>query len=157
MLFLNVFFPRWSYANCSLIKYMDKHRIKPDSKAFQLVLLFLLQFVFRPLILLHLRPALLALSVCHQFVALCAVAKWCKIGMWSQHFDWYQVRLSTPTLTDRIEAHNLTLKLRENGGRWTITLYWQIMGELSTGATFQTPTLPPTPCHVLHAIVANVS
>ena len=27
----------FSYANCNLIKYMEKHRIKPDSKAFQLL------------------------------------------------------------------------------------------------------------------------
>ena len=28
-------FKRSSYVNCSLLKYMDRHRIKPDSKAFQ--------------------------------------------------------------------------------------------------------------------------
>ena len=37
----NVIFPqdfkRSSYVNCSLLKYMDRHRIKPDSKAFQLL------------------------------------------------------------------------------------------------------------------------
>lgn len=27
----------FSYANCSLTKYMDRHKIKPDSKAFNLV------------------------------------------------------------------------------------------------------------------------
>ncbi len=27
----------FSYANCSLVKYMDRHRIKPESKAFQLL------------------------------------------------------------------------------------------------------------------------
>jgi len=26
-----------SYVNCSLVKYMDRHRIKPESKAFQLL------------------------------------------------------------------------------------------------------------------------
>ena len=26
-----------SYVNCSLVKYMDRHRIKPDSKAFMLL------------------------------------------------------------------------------------------------------------------------
>ena len=30
-------FKRSSYVNCSLLKYMDRHRIKPDSKAFQLL------------------------------------------------------------------------------------------------------------------------
>merc|ERR1712025_293635 len=30
-------FKRSSYINCSLVKYMDRHRIKPDSKAFQLL------------------------------------------------------------------------------------------------------------------------
>jgi len=30
-------FKRTSYSNCSLVKYMDRHRIKPDSKAFQLL------------------------------------------------------------------------------------------------------------------------
>jgi len=30
-------FKRSSYVNCSLVKYMDRHRIKPDSKAFQLL------------------------------------------------------------------------------------------------------------------------
>lgn len=25
------------YTNCSLIKYMEKHKVKPDSKAFHLV------------------------------------------------------------------------------------------------------------------------
>ena len=28
---------RFSYVNCSLVKYMDRHRIKPDSKAFMLL------------------------------------------------------------------------------------------------------------------------
>lgn len=32
---LNILF--FSYANCSLTKYMDRHKIKPDSKAFNLV------------------------------------------------------------------------------------------------------------------------
>ena len=27
----------FSYATCSLVKYMDRHRIKPDSKAFLLL------------------------------------------------------------------------------------------------------------------------
>ena len=27
----------YSYVNCSLVKYMDRHRIKPDSKAFMLL------------------------------------------------------------------------------------------------------------------------
>ena len=27
----------FSYLNCSLVKYMDRHRIKPESKAFQLL------------------------------------------------------------------------------------------------------------------------
>lgn len=26
-----------SYVNCSLVKYMDRHKIKPDSKAFHLL------------------------------------------------------------------------------------------------------------------------
>jgi len=26
-----------SYSNCSLVKYMEKHKVKPDSKAFLLV------------------------------------------------------------------------------------------------------------------------
>lgn len=30
-------FKRSSYANCSLIKYMERHKIKPDSKAFHLL------------------------------------------------------------------------------------------------------------------------
>ena len=30
-------FKRSNYGNCSLVKYMDRHRIKPDSKAFQLL------------------------------------------------------------------------------------------------------------------------
>lgn len=30
-------FKRTNYANCSLVKYMDRHRIKPESKAFQLL------------------------------------------------------------------------------------------------------------------------
>ncbi len=30
-------FKRSNYASCSLVKYMDRHRIKPDSKAFQLL------------------------------------------------------------------------------------------------------------------------
>lgn len=30
-------FKRTSYQNCSLIKYMDRHKIKPESKAFLLV------------------------------------------------------------------------------------------------------------------------
>ncbi|CAG2068617.1 unnamed protein product, partial [Timema podura] len=29
-------FKRANYSNCSLIKYMDRHKIKPDSKAFHL-------------------------------------------------------------------------------------------------------------------------
>lgn len=32
---LNIFF--FSYSSCSLVKYMDRHKIKPDSKAFHLV------------------------------------------------------------------------------------------------------------------------
>ncbi len=32
----------FSYSNCSLVKYMDRHRIKPDSKAFQLLQKFLI-------------------------------------------------------------------------------------------------------------------
>lgn len=32
---LRHFFHR--YTNCSLIKYMEKHKVKPDSKAFHLV------------------------------------------------------------------------------------------------------------------------
>lgn len=27
----------YRYTNCSLIKYMEKHKVKPDSKAFHLV------------------------------------------------------------------------------------------------------------------------
>ena len=30
-------FKRSNYVNCSLVKYMDRHRIKPESKAFQLL------------------------------------------------------------------------------------------------------------------------
>ena len=30
-------FKRSNYVNCSLLKYMDRHRIKPESKAFQLL------------------------------------------------------------------------------------------------------------------------
>lgn len=30
-------FKRSNYANCSLIKYMERHKIKPDSKAFHLL------------------------------------------------------------------------------------------------------------------------
>lgn len=30
-------FRRNTYTNCSLIKYMEKHKVKPDSKAFHLV------------------------------------------------------------------------------------------------------------------------
>lgn len=33
----NVYVSSYSYANCSLTKYMDRHKIKPDSKAFNLV------------------------------------------------------------------------------------------------------------------------
>ena len=30
-------FKRTNYSNCSLIKYMDRHKIKPESKSFHLV------------------------------------------------------------------------------------------------------------------------
>lgn len=32
-----LFFLGHRYTNCSLIKYMEKHKVKPDSKAFHLV------------------------------------------------------------------------------------------------------------------------
>ena len=35
--FLNKIQLHCSYASCSLVKYMDRHRIKPDSKAFLLL------------------------------------------------------------------------------------------------------------------------
>jgi len=38
-------FKRTSYSNCSLIKYMDRHKIKPDSKAFCLVKILLLTLI----------------------------------------------------------------------------------------------------------------
>lgn len=34
---MNVFLLCHRYTNCSLIKYMEKHKVKPDSKAFHLV------------------------------------------------------------------------------------------------------------------------
>lgn len=36
----------YSYANCSLTKYMDRHKIKPDSKAFNLVQLNKIRYFF---------------------------------------------------------------------------------------------------------------
>jgi hypothetical protein len=35
--FANLIFLYFSYANCSLNKYMDKHNIRSDSRAFQLL------------------------------------------------------------------------------------------------------------------------
>ena len=52
--------------------------------------------------------------------------------MWGQHFDCYHFRPSRSTVTHqtRVElgGHNLTLEFRPNGGRWSKTLYWEVLG-----------------------------
>lgn len=37
VILMNLFLLCHRYTNCSLIKYMEKHKVKPDSKAFHLV------------------------------------------------------------------------------------------------------------------------
>ena len=68
------------------------------------------------------------------------MAKRCKIGLsvyrgWigirCQHFDWCYFRLSLSTLTlqteGRIGGHNLTMQFRPNDGRYSKTLYWEVL------------------------------
>ena len=43
----------------------------------------------------------------------------------------------------KIGDHNFTLKLRINGGRSRKTSYWEVMGWLLVGATFDIPNFSP--------------
>ena len=87
--------------------------------------------IFRPPMLLHMRPIPIALSVCLS-AALCIVAKRSKIGIWCVHVlnrnvgsTIRLVPFSTPWVNLDPQAgvgvkfvgHKLTLEFRQNGGR----------------------------------------
>ena len=57
--------------------------------------------------------------------------------MWAQHLDWHHFRPPRSTITSkRVKlggGHDLTLEMRPNGGRYSKTLYWDVLGSRGWG------------------------